>query len=86
MRSVKRTALVCVACLMAAAGAAAQSVTAGVKGGFALNSIPNAGQVIDQISGVESVDVSAKPDWRAAASCSSLSTNSSHSSPRCCSS
>src|SRR5688572_17565609 len=60
MRSVKRTALVCVVCLMAAAGAAAQTVTAGVKGGFALNSIPNAGQVIDQISGVESVDVSAK--------------------------
>ena len=60
MRTVKRTALVCVACLMAAASAAAQTVTAGVKAGFALNSIPNAGQVIDQISGVESVDVSAK--------------------------
>ena len=60
MRSVKRTALVSVVCLMAAASAAAQTVTAGVKGGFALNSIPNAGQVIDQISGVESVDVSAK--------------------------
>ena len=60
MRRVKRTALVCAACLMAAASAAAQNVTAGVKAGFVLNSIPNAGQVIDQISGVESVDVSAK--------------------------
>lgn len=60
MRRVKRTALVCAACLMAAASAAAQTVTAGVKAGFVLNSIPNAGQVIDQISGVESVDVSTK--------------------------
>lgn len=60
MRRVKRTALVCAACLMAAASAAAQNVTAGVKAGFVLNSIPNAGQVIDQISGVESVDVSTK--------------------------
>ncbi len=60
MRTVKRTALVCAACLMAAASAAAQNVTAGVKAGFVLNSIPNAGQVIDQISGFESVDVSAK--------------------------
>ena len=60
MRTVKRTALVCVACLMAAASAAAQTVTAGVKAGFVLNSIPNAGQVIDQITGIESVDVSAK--------------------------
>ncbi len=60
MRTVKRTALVCAACLMAAASAAAQNVTAGVKAGFVLNSIPNAGQVIDQITAVESVDVSAK--------------------------
>jgi hypothetical protein len=60
MRTVKRTALVCAACLMAAASAAAQNVTAGVKAGFVLNSIPDAGQVIDQITGVESVDVSAK--------------------------
>jgi hypothetical protein len=60
MRRVKRTAVVCAVCLMAAASAAAQNVTAGVKAGFVLNSIPNAGQVIDQISGVESVDVSAK--------------------------
>ena len=45
---------------MVAASAAAQNVTAGVKGGFILNSIQNAGQVIDQISGYESVDVSAK--------------------------
>ena len=60
MRTVKRTVLVCAACLMAAASAAAQNVTAGVKAGFVLNSIPNAGQVIDQISLVESVDVSAK--------------------------
>ena len=45
---------------MVAASAAAQNVTAGVKGGFVLNSIQNAGQVIDQISGYESVDVSAK--------------------------
>jgi hypothetical protein len=60
MRTVKRTALVCAACLMAAASAAAQNVTAGVKAGFVLNSIPNAGQVIDQITGFESVDVSAK--------------------------
>jgi hypothetical protein len=60
MRLVKRTVLVCVACLMAANSAAAQTVTAGVKAGFALNSIPNAGQVIDQITGFESVDVTAK--------------------------
>ena len=60
MRRAKRTALVCGACLMVAATAAAQNVTAGVKVGFVLNSIPNAGQVIDQISGVESVDVSTK--------------------------
>jgi outer membrane protein with beta-barrel domain len=60
MRRAKRTALVCGACLMVAASAAAQNVTAGVKGGFVLNSIQNAGQVIDQISGYESVDVSAK--------------------------
>ena len=60
MRRVKRTALVCAACLMAAASAAAQTVTAGVKAGFVLNSIPDAGQVIDQITGVESVDVSTK--------------------------
>jgi hypothetical protein len=60
MRTVKRTALVCAACLMVAASAAAQTVTAGVKAGFVLNSIPNAGQVIDQITGFESVDVSAK--------------------------
>jgi hypothetical protein len=60
MRTVKRTALVCAACLMAAASAAAQNVSAGVKAGFVLNSIPNAGQVIDQITFVESVDVSAK--------------------------
>ena len=60
MRRAKRTALVCGACLMVAASAAAQNVTAGVKVGFVLNSIPNAGQVIDQISGYESVDVSAK--------------------------
>ena len=60
MRRAKRTALVCGACLMVAANAAAQNVTAGVKAGFVLNSVPNAGQVIDQISGFESVDVSAK--------------------------
>ena len=60
MRRVKRTALVCAACVMAAASAAAQNVTAGVKVGIVLNSIPNAGQVIDQISGIDSVDVSAK--------------------------
>ena len=60
MRTVKRTALVCAAGLMMAASAAAQSVTAGVKAGFVLNSIPNAGQVIDQITGFESVDVTAK--------------------------
>jgi hypothetical protein len=60
MRTVKRTALVCAACLLAAASAAAQNVTAGVKAGFVLNSITNAGQVIDQITGIESVDVSAK--------------------------
>jgi hypothetical protein len=60
MRRVKRTAFVCAACLMAAASAAAQNVTAGVKGGFVLNSIPNAGQVIDQITGIESVDLSAR--------------------------
>jgi hypothetical protein len=45
---------------MVAASAAAQSVTAGVKAGFVLNSITNAGQVIDQITGFESVDVSSK--------------------------
>ena len=60
MRRAKRTALVCAACLMVAASAAAQNVTAGVKAGFVLNSIQNAGQVIDQISGYESVDVSSK--------------------------
>jgi hypothetical protein len=60
MRTVKGTALVCAACLMAAANAAAQEVSAGVKGGLVLNSVPNAGQVYDQISGIESVDVSAK--------------------------
>lgn len=60
MRTGKRTALVCAACLMAATSAAAQTVTAGVKAGLALNSIPNAGQVIDQITGIESVDVSSK--------------------------
>ena len=60
MRRAKRTALVCAACLTVAASAAAQNVTAGVKAGFVLNSIPNAGQVIDQISGFDSVDVSAK--------------------------
>ena len=60
MRRAKRTALVCGACLMVAASAAAQNLTAGVKVGFVVNSIPNAGQVIDQISGVESVDVSAR--------------------------
>ena len=60
MRRAKRTALVCAACLAVAASAAAQNVTAGVKAGFVLNSIPNAGQVIDQISLYDSVDVSAK--------------------------
>ena len=60
MRIVKRTALVCAACVMAAASAAAQNVTAGVKAGIVLNSIPNAGQVIDQITGVDSVDVTTK--------------------------
>jgi outer membrane protein with beta-barrel domain len=60
MRRVKRTAVVCAACLMAAGSAAAQNVTAGVKAGMVLTSVPNAGQVLDQISGVESVDVSAK--------------------------
>ena len=60
MRTVKRTALVFAACLMAAASAAAQNVTAGVKGGFVLNSTPNAGQVIDQITLIESVDVTAR--------------------------
>ena len=60
MRRAKRTALVCAACLAMAASAAAQNITAGVKAGFVLNSVPNAGQVIDQISGYDSVDVSAK--------------------------
>jgi hypothetical protein len=60
MRTVKRTALVCAACLLAAASAAAQNVSAGVKAGFVLNSIQNAGQVIDQITLYESVDVSSK--------------------------
>jgi hypothetical protein len=60
MRTAKRSILVCAVCLLTAAGAAAQTVTAGVKAGAALTSIPNAGQVFDQISDAESVDVSAK--------------------------
>jgi hypothetical protein len=60
MRTVKPTALVCAGCLLAAGSAAAQTVTAGVKGGFVLNSIPNSGQVIDQITEIESVDVTAR--------------------------
>ena len=60
MRTVKQSVLVCAVCLLAAGSAAAQTVTAGVKAGAALTSIPDAGQVFDQVSGEESVDVSAK--------------------------
>src|ERR671912_2074357 len=60
MRLVKRSVLVCAACLLAAGSAAAQTVSAGVKAGATLTSIPDAGQVFDQVSGEESVDVSAK--------------------------
>jgi hypothetical protein len=60
MRTAKRLVLVCAACVSLAGSAAAQTVTAGVKAGVALTSIPNAGQVFDEISGANSVDVSAK--------------------------
>lgn len=60
MRTLKWSVLVCAVCLLAAGSAAAQTVSAGVKAGAALTSIPDAGQVFDQVSGEESVDVSAK--------------------------
>lgn len=53
--------LVGAACWLAAGGAAsAQTVTAGVKAGAVLSSLPHAGEVIDQISKKKSVDLSAK--------------------------
>jgi hypothetical protein len=61
MRRAKYQILVCAACVLAAAaGASAQTVTAGVKAGAALSSVPNAGDVLDRISFEESVDVRAK--------------------------
>jgi outer membrane protein with beta-barrel domain len=49
------------ACWLAAAtGASAQTITAGVKAGVVLSSMPNAGQVVDQVSDTQSIDVSAK--------------------------
>jgi hypothetical protein len=47
-------------CWLAIAGAAsAQTISAGVKAGMDIASVPNAGEVVDQISGIDSVDVSA---------------------------
>jgi hypothetical protein len=61
MRRAKHHLIVAASCLLAAAGSAsAQTVTAGVKAGVGLTSVPHAGDVLDQISTVESVDVKAK--------------------------
>jgi hypothetical protein len=45
---------------MALGVASAQTITAGVKAGVVVTSVPNAGEVLDQISGVPSVDVGSK--------------------------
>jgi hypothetical protein len=57
-----RDCLIGAACWLAMAGAtSAQTMTsAGVKAGAVVTSVPNAGEVLDQISGVPSVDVSSK--------------------------
>jgi hypothetical protein len=61
MRTANRLFLVCVAgWLLAVGSASAQTLTAGVKAGAILTSIPHAGDVLDQISEAESVDVRAK--------------------------
>jgi hypothetical protein len=61
MRSATSRVLLAATCWFATIGAAsAQTITAGVKGGMDVASVPNAGEVIDQISGVPSEDVSSK--------------------------
>jgi len=61
MRTAFRQLLIGAACWMAATGvASAQTITAGVKVGMVLSSVPDAGQVVDQVSDTQSVDVSAK--------------------------
>lgn len=61
MRSANGWFLACAACLVMTAGSAsAQTITAGVKAGVALTSVPNAGDVLDQISTIASVDVRSK--------------------------
>ena len=60
MRILKWSVLVCATSVLTAGSAAAQTVTAGVKIGVGLTSIPDAGQVFDQVSNVDSVDVSTK--------------------------
>jgi hypothetical protein len=53
--------LVGTACWLAGIGlASAQTITAGVKAGVVLSSLPHAGEVIDQVSKKKSVDVAAK--------------------------
>lgn len=61
MRTAMRHFLVGTACWFLTIGSApAQTITAGVKAGVALTSVPNAGEVMDQISRTSSVDVSSK--------------------------
>ena len=61
MRIGVRGLVVCATCaLTGAAGASAQTVSAGVKAGIVLGSAPHAGEVLDQISKVKSVDVRSK--------------------------
>ena len=61
MRSAYKVLIVCVASLIAAGSASAQTtVSAGVKAGAVIASVPHAGDVVDQIAGTESVDVRAK--------------------------
>lgn len=61
MRTALGRVVVCTACLVTAGGvASAQTVTAGVKAGIVLSSVPHAGEVVDRISQVKSVDVRSK--------------------------
>ena len=61
MKIAMRHFLVGTACWLLTIGSApAQTITAGVKAGVALTGLPNAGQVVDQISQTSSTDIRAK--------------------------
>ena len=60
MWTASRHLLLCITLCAVAAAASAQTITSGVRVGLDFGTVPNAGQVVDQVAVSPSIDVSAK--------------------------